>query len=143
MKYVFVILLSVAAISPAAWAQSKEQSAPSDLNPGLWEITAQMVAPMTGEPSTSEVCITGDEAKLKVPKTKATDDCQATETPSASNEVAYTIQCPKLKRSTTAKFTYYGNRYERVSTTNMDAVEIKMKYTAKRIGACDSSSREK
>lgn len=142
MKYLVAVVLWVVASSPEAWAQSREQAASPDVNPGLWEITVQLVAPISGEPTTSEICIANDQAKIKVPKTKAKDDCQATETPSASNEVAYTIQCQKLKRSTTAKFAYYGDHYDGISTTTMNGVEFKMKYTAKRLGACDASSQD-
>jgi hypothetical protein len=133
----FTLVLLVM-LAPAMWAQSKEDaSTVTLLTPGLWEVTVQMEAPIVGAPSMSEVCIVGDQAKVKAPKTKAKDDCQATDVPSASNEVAYTVQCSKQKRSTSVKFTYYGDRYEGTSVTNLNGIEVKVKYTAKRVGACD------
>jgi len=131
----------IAVLTPLVWAQSKETATPALITPGLWEITTQMESPLVGPPATAEVCLAGDEAKLKTPKHKAKDDCQATETPSASNEAAYSVNCSKLKRQTTVKFSYFGDRYEGIAITNMDGVVIRTKYTARRIGACDAASQ--
>jgi hypothetical protein len=133
-----MLLLMIAVVS--ASGQSRESASSKDLNPGLWEITIQTESPAVGLPATSEVCIAGDQDKLKKPKTNPKDDCQAIDVPAASNEVAFTVTCAKLKRSTSVKFSYLGDRYEGVAVTNLDGIEIRTKYTAKRLGACDSNS---
>jgi hypothetical protein len=138
MRYWLAILVLIVALSPVAMGQSKEHAAPSDLNPGLWEVTVQMVEPLTGEPVTTEVCLSGDQGKFKAPKLKAKDNCQSSETPSPSNEIVYAVQCTKPKWSTAVKFAYFGDRYEGTMSTVMNGGdEVKMKYTAKRIGTCD------
>jgi len=140
MRYVLGMVLLVTALAPAALGQSKENANSKDLNPGLWEITIQMESPLVGLPSTSEVCMSGDQDKWKKPKTNPKDDCQAADVPAAANEVSFTVTCAKLKRSTTSKFTYSGDHYEGVAITNLDGIEIRTKYTARRIGTCDANS---
>jgi len=136
-SYGFMLLLLIA-LAPVLWAQPKETAKPvALLESGLWEVTVQMESPIAGAPSTSQFCISGDEAKLKAPKPINDHDCQTTDVPSASNEAAYTTQCSKEKRTTSVKFMYYGDRYEGTSVTHMDGIEVKVKYTAKRIGACN------
>jgi hypothetical protein len=139
MRYVLGTLLLLVVLSPNAWAQAKEQANTSDLNPGLWEVTFQMESPFPGPVTTTEVCI-AEQGKVKKPKNNPKDDCQGADEPSASNEVAYTVNCAKLKRSSRIKFTYYGDRYEGTGVIDMDGIEVHTKYTGRRIGSCDSSS---
>jgi len=140
MRYVLGLILLAITTVPAAFGQSKETANSKDLSSGLWEITIQTESPVVGLPATSEVCLSGDEDKLKKPKTHPKDDCQAIDVPAASNEVAFTVNCAKLKRSTSVKLSYLGDRYEGIAVTNLDGIEIRTKYTAKRLGACDSNS---
>lgn len=141
MRYVLGTVLFAIALAPAAWAQSREQAKPPDMVPGLWEMTVQMVAPLVGPEMTSQQCVASeDEGKVKKPKAKAKDDCDGTDVPAAANEVAYTVQCTKLKRTGNVKFTYFGDHYEGVAVTLMDGMEVRTKYTGRRIGTCEAQS---
>jgi len=141
MRYVLGFVLLAIALAPATMAQSREQAKPADMAPGLWEMTVQMEAPLVGPVMTSQQCIASeDEGKVKKPKAKKKDDCDGTDVPAASNEVAYSVHCTKLKRTGNVKFTYYGDHYEGTAVTIMDGMEVRTKYTGRRIGACDTQS---
>jgi hypothetical protein len=129
-------LLSIL-VMPHAQAQS---NAPSLMQPGLWEVTIQMVAPTVAPATTSTVCISAEEAQPRAPKAKEKNDCRVLNLPAQASEVAYSVNCSKSNRSTTAKFTYYGDRYEGSATTKEFEVEVRLTYAGKRIGACEPVS---
>lgn len=140
MRVVFAVwLVAFAAIivSPHASAQS---NAPVLMTPGLWEITVQLESPDPGPATTSQQCVTPEKSRPVPPKSKAKDDCQIVETPSPANEIAYTVNCSKLKRTSRSQFTYFGDRFEGTVTTDFGKIAVRTKYTARRIGDCESGA---
>ncbi len=139
MKSCLCLIFAILAV--IAGGAALAQQGPAELMiPGLWEITMQTHAPVTGPPITHTVCI--DKALVsrpQPPRLKASEDCQVQPDAAAANETAYTIRCGKLGRTSSWRFVYLRDRFEGTATITTPAEEIRQTYTAKRIAPCDNT----
>lgn len=135
-------LLISAALFLATDARAQSGNPAPAMQPGFWEITIQMVEPSVVPASTSTVCISPTEAHPEPPKMGRNGDCRVLTLPAQANEVAYTVRCDKSKRSTTARFTYYGDHYEGYAIDKAYAVDVRITYSGKRIGECDAAQSQ-
>ena len=98
-----------------------------------------MISPTLAPPVTTEVCISPAHANPEPPTPPPSTDCRVLPVQANANEMAYTVNCEKTKRSASVKMTYFGDRYEGTGTI-MDFVEIQTKYTGRRIGPCNPNA---
>jgi hypothetical protein len=107
------------------------------LNPGRWEITLQTVSPITAPPIVTEACISKEDAEVlpEPPKSKSSDDCQATGALHGKS-LKYKTKCNRRNVTSDVDLTFNGDTYEGIVTITVDGREIRQAYTAKRLGDC-------
>ena len=131
------VFVAILIAQPGALAQTSGNA----MAPGLWEMTIQTVEPFEGPPVTTRSCITTEMKHPDPTPADPADGCQVTHLPSPGNEKAYSVECPKLKTSSTVRFTYFGVRYEGVATMKWNGVDFRRVHSGRRIGACDPAPR--
>lgn len=137
MRHVSMVVVSSIAVLTAANVRAQSSGA-AVITPGLWEITVQTKSPIVGPPVTHTVCIDKTHVtRPDPPKSKPSDDCQATPDPSAANESAYTIRCAKRNVKSSSRFTYSGDHFDGTVTITTGDGEVHQVYSAKRVGECD------
>ena len=111
------------------------------LNPGRWEITVQTISPVSAAPVVTEVCVSKEEADRapEPPKSKKSDDCQATGSFNGKS-LKYKTKCNHRNVSSDVDITFDGDTSEGTITMIIDGREIKQIYKARRIGDCDGPS---
>lgn len=113
------------------------------LNPGQWEVTVKTLLGDATPTTVERICISKEQAEsLAPPKHKADADCQVTGA-LTGNRLKYQTKCGRKNTTSDIEFTYSGDQYEGVVIIKNDEFgEIRQVYTAKRIGACNSSTGE-
>ncbi len=138
-KISIVSMLCVMIIALPAWAL--------DLNPGNYEITAQVEMPgMSGMPGampsqTMTQCLTEQNP---VPAASAdAQSCTVTDMKTEGNTLTYTMTCEQqgMTMKSSGKMTYKGDTFEGTNQTRMGPsagnMTITTTITGKRIGKCE------
>jgi hypothetical protein len=138
------VAVAVFALSIAAFAQGPRRD-------GRWEVKVEREMagmPMALPPTTSEQCITPEEAKdpnSAAPQVqgrgrgrgRGAQDCKVSDQKIEGNKISWTMKCEgEMAATGTGEFVYAGDTY--TGTIKMDTGRgaMTMKYTGKRLGDC-------
>jgi hypothetical protein len=134
VPYVFVSLLALAFVLPAAAADSPQK-------PGKWKITMEMEMPgmpVKMPPVTTEVCITAED--LKDPQRSVPNDpkmkCTVSDYKIDGKTASWSLECPQQKITGTGQITYAEDTYTGSMKMKMGEHEMSTKYSGKWIGEC-------
>lgn len=114
------------------------------VTPGKWEVTVEME--MVGmahkmPPTTMTHCISKadvEKAEGLVPKGgKDAKDCKYYDVVMSGNTVSWKMECSAQNLKGEGKMTYESESYTGTSHIKMGEMEMKQKFTGKRLGECE------
>lgn len=140
-RFGFAVVVMVAVA--CSWAVVAQQN---PMRPGNWEIRMEMDvpnAPIKLPPITRTQCITQEQidnpAEAFSGPQGENQNCEVTDYTIDGNEVSWSMSCSQPEMMTgTGHMTFNdGDTYTGVVTMTMSAGTMTMKYSGKRLGACE------
>jgi hypothetical protein len=141
MQRVFIATLITTLICSAAFADTKEVN----MNPGLWEWTAEMDIPNMPNklpPTVNRKCLTKEDLVPAMKKPGQECDIKELETSSESVKWAMTCTSPRGPVASTGQMFYNGDTAHGEVKVNSQGMYMTSKMKGVRIGDCDQSGTQ-